>query len=367
MATENLDIKINVDDNNAQARLSKLNKQVDGLNTAFGAMRTALAGLAFGAAIANANRFADAISDLSDATEISIQNILGFTAAVQANGGTSEGAQKGIAKLVAQIDDAANAAGSGREAFKDVGVSLDDLRTKTSSQIFEQAIKGLSGITDVATRARLATQLLGKEAKNINFKNVSDEFNAASASSVKYAGAIKAGADAQQSLETNMKNLTVALLQVIEPMNKLVAGLNVSVDAFASIIKVIGYAAGAYFIFAKALPAVTAAMNVLVPAIKAAGGMFAWFAAQAMRMVANFGQIFTNLGKMVTALFGAGTASVSLAAGLAAALRVGLRFLGVVGVVMAVVEAVNFLIRAVTGFDVLDSVIKKFGDMYDAA
>jgi lambda family phage tail tape measure protein len=351
----------------AQATLAKLNKQVDGVSTAFGALKTALAGVAFGAMIANANRFADSISDLSDATEISIQNILGFTAAVAANGGTVEGAQKGLAKLVSQIDEAANSAGSGREAFKDVGIGLDDLRTKTSSEIFDQAIKGLSGITDVATRARLATQLLGKEAKMINFKNVSDDFSSASASSVKYASAIKAGADAQQALETNMKNLTVALLQVIEPLNKLVGSINISTEAFASVIKVIGYVAGAYLIFGKGLAAVKGTMDILLPALRAAGGAFAFLGMQGLLMAGNFKQIFTNLAKMVGALFGAGTASVSLAAALAAALRVGLRFLGVVGIVMAVVEAVNFLIRAITGFDVLDAAIKKFGELYDAA
>jgi lambda family phage tail tape measure protein len=351
----------------AQATLAKLNKQVDGVSAAFGSLKTALAGIAFGAMIANANRFADSISDLSDATEISIQNILGFTAAVAANGGTVEGAQKGLAKLVAEIDDAANVAGAGREAFKDVGVSLDDLRTKTSSQIFDQAIKGLAGISDVATRARLATQLLGKEAKMINFKSVSDDFNAASASSAKYASAIKSGADAQQSMETNMKNMSVALLQVVEPLNKLIAGLNVSVDTFASVFKVIGYAAGAFLIFGKGLGVVKGTLDVLLPALRGVGGVFAWFGAQIMLMVGNFGQIFTNLAKMVGALFGAGTASVSLAAALGAALRVGLRFLGLVGVVMAVVEAVNFLIKAVTGFDVLDAAITKFGELYDAA
>jgi len=351
----------------AQATLAKLNKQVDGVSAAFGSLKTALAGIAFGAMIANANRFADSIADLSDATEISIQNILGFTAAVAANGGTIEGAQKGIAKLVSSIDDAANAAGSGREAFSDVGIGLDDLRTKTSSEIFDQAIKGLAGITDVATRARIATQLLGKEAKLINFKNVSSDFNSASASSVKYASAIKAGADAQQALETNMKNLTVALLQVIEPLNKLVGSINVSSEAFASIIKVIGYVAGAYLIFGKGLAVVKGTMDILLPALRAAGGAFAFLGAQALLMAGNFGQIFTNLAKMVGALFGAGTASVSLAAALAAALRLALRFAGVVGIVMAVVEAVNFLIRAITGVDILDKTIKKFGELYDAA
>jgi len=209
--------------------------------------------------------------------------------------------------------------------------------------------------------------LLGKEAKTIDFKKVAEDFNAATASSEKYSSAIKAGAAAQGSLDSNMRNLTIALVQVIEPLNKIVASINISSDAFASIIKIIGYAAGAYFIFGKGLGAVKGTMDILLPALRAAGGAFAFLGAQALLIKGNFLQIFTNLGKMVGALFGAGTASVSLAAALAAALRVGLRFLGVVGIVMAVVEAVNFLIDAITGFNVLDAAIDKFGQLYNAA
>lgn len=363
------DLTYTMDINGAPA-LSTLNKvetQVAKLKTSFNALGTALGAIAFGSMIANANKFADSISDLSDATEISIQKVLGFSAAVQANGGTIEGAQKGMAKLVASIDDAANSAGTGREAFKDVGVSLTDLRTKTSSQIFDQAIKGLAGITDVATRARLATELLGKEAKLINFSNVAADFDTASAKAVKLASAYKAGADAQQSLETNLKNLTSALLQVIEPLNKIVATINISVDAFASLIKILGYAAAAYLFLGKGLATVTSIMNLIVPAIRAAGGAFAWFSGMLVSIGKNFIQIFVNLGRMVGLISGGTSATVSLAAAFAALLRVGLRLSGVVAVIMSVVEAVNYLIKSITGLDILDTTIKKFGELYDAA
>ena len=363
------DLTYTMDINGAPAltTLNKVETQVAKLKTSFNALGAALGAIAFGSMIASANKFADSISDLSDATEISIQKVLGFSAAIQANGGTSEGAQKGIAKLVSSIDDAANSAGSGREAFKQVGVSLDDLRTKTSSQIFDQAIKGLAGITDVATRARLATELLGKEAKLVNFKNVAADFDEASAKALKLASAYKAGADAQQSLETNLKNLTSALLQVIEPLNKIVASINISVDAFTTLIKIIGYAAGAYLLLTKGLGSVTAFMNMLVPALRAAGGAFAFLGAILLQALGNFKQIFVNLGRMVGLLSGGSTAAVSFAAAIAAALRMLIRLGSVVGVVMAVVEAVNYLIKAITGIDVIDIAIDKFVKLYDAA
>ena len=239
------DLTYTMDINGAPAltTLNKVETQIARLKTSFNALGAALGSIAFGSMISSAIKFADSISDLSDATEISIQKVLGFSAAVQANGGTVEGAQKGIAKLVASIDDAANSAGSGREAFKQVGVSLTDLRTKTSSQIFEQAIKGLAGITDVATRARLATELLGKEAKLVNFKNVAADFDEASEKAARYSSAIKSGADANDNIAASIKTLQLELLKAIKPITDFINNIKVSTDAVGRFFDIIAEAA----------------------------------------------------------------------------------------------------------------------------
>lgn len=227
------DLTYTMDINGAPAltTLNKVESQISKLKGSFNALGTALGSIAFGAMISSTIKFADSIADLSDATEISIQKVLGFSAAVQANGGTAEGAQKAMAKLVASIDEAANTAGSGRDAFNQVGVSLTDLRTKSSSQIFEQAIKGLAGITDVATRARVATELLGKEAKLINFKNVAADFDEASAKAARYSSAIKSGADANDNIAAAIRTLQLELLKAIQPITDFINSVKVSTDA----------------------------------------------------------------------------------------------------------------------------------------
>jgi len=239
------DLTYTMDINGAPAltTLNKVESQISKLKGSFSALGTALGSIAFGAMISSTIKFADSISDLSDATEISIQKVLGFSAAVQANGGTAEGAQKGMAKLVASIDEAANTAGSGRDAFNQVGVSLSDLRTKTSSQIFEQAIKGLAGITDVATRARVATELLGKEAKLINFKNVAADFDEASAKAARYSSAIKSGADANDNIAAAIRTLQLELLKAIQPITDFINSVKVSTDTLSRFFDIMAEAA----------------------------------------------------------------------------------------------------------------------------
>lgn len=350
----------------AQATLAKLNKQVDGVSNAFSALKTALAGIAFGSLIANANKFADSISDMSDATEIAISTIMGFNKALMENGGDAEAATNSIGKFAQAIGDAIGGSDSAQKAFSDVGVSLKDIQTLSNEDLLKKTVAGLGQMESSAKRITTQVALFGKSARSVNFAGVGEGMGPAAQASEKYTQAIQSGAAAQQALEINMKNMTTGLLQVIQPLNDIVAGINISVDAFASLFKVLGYAAGAFLIFGKGLGTVKAGMDILLPALRSVGGVFAWFSAQVMLMVGNFGQIFTNLARMVAAFGGAGTASVSLAAALAAALRVGLRFLGLVGVVMAVVEAVNFLIKAITGFDVIDWVIDKFKELYEA-
>ena len=225
-----LDYTVGVNTLQAEANLTRLQKSVGTLNDTFGKFRDVIATVAFSAVIHNALDLADTLYDLADATEMSTNKILGFGSAVALNGGTVAGAQKGMARLVASIDDAANSAGASREAFKDVGVSLTDLRTKSSSQIFDQAIKGLAGIDDVATRARLATQLLGREARNVNFKNVQEDFVTASEKALRYNDAIKSGAIASDNIASAIKTMQLEVVRAIQPITDFINNIKVSTD-----------------------------------------------------------------------------------------------------------------------------------------
>ena len=75
---ENLDINIRANTTQAIQNLDKLQSKLDKLNTAFGKLKAAAAGIALGGFVAQAFQFADAIQDLSDATNISTNAILDF-------------------------------------------------------------------------------------------------------------------------------------------------------------------------------------------------------------------------------------------------------------------------------------------------
>jgi hypothetical protein len=210
----------------AERNLAKLQQTVGSVNDTFIRLKSTLATISLGAIISQTIGMADAVSDLSDATEISIENILGFSRAVALNGGTVEGAQKGIAKLVASIDEAAEKFGSGREAFNEVGVSLDDLRRLGSQDIFKKAVEGLGKIEDVSKRNRVAVELFGKEFRAVNSAATASAFGPAAADSLKFASATKSAADASDKLASTIDTFRQQLLVAIKPINDLINSLD---------------------------------------------------------------------------------------------------------------------------------------------
>jgi hypothetical protein len=82
-----LNYTVGVDTTSAQRNLEVLKNKIGDVNNSFGALKTAVAGISFGLAFQNLLQYADGIDDLNKATGIATANIIGFSKAVQLNGG----------------------------------------------------------------------------------------------------------------------------------------------------------------------------------------------------------------------------------------------------------------------------------------
>ena len=235
MADLTYDVQVNT--SQAERNLSNLQKSVGGINTAFLRFKQTIATISLGAVITQALQYADAISDLSDASGIAVGNILGFSAAVQANGGSAEGAQKAILKLVNAIGDAADGSEETQKQFKAVGVSLNDLRTLSEQEILQKTIEGLDKITDNGRRSIAVTALLGKEFRNVAAGGLAKAYADATAQSVKYSDAITKGAAAQQNIDKTLTDFKTGLLEAIKPLSELVSKVNIGVENFQKFVQ----------------------------------------------------------------------------------------------------------------------------------
>jgi lambda family phage tail tape measure protein len=355
-------------DDKISPALAKIQQQTNKTAEAFGKFKSALAGLAIGAAIKSALSYADAISDISDATGIAIENVLGFSKAVSAAGGNSEKAQAALVKFNLTLAEAASGGLAAQDAFGQIGVSLNDLRTLSEQDLLKKVLDGLNGIDDLSKRAKLSTEIFGKTLKGVNLKGLTDQYSAASAASIKYAEDIRKAAELQDKLDAAFSTLKLSILKAIEPLVTFLNNLDpAKVDKFINAVVQLGGAA-------VAIVGLTKALEGLAKVLGYVGGAVALGLAG-----------FTSLGKTAAILtwqFGKATAAFAAASGVVAKLgqvwitvstlftkRLGFLIAGIAQVaagfaaVGLAVVGINELIKLAFDVDPIDSMATKLENL----
>ena len=246
-------VKIDVESRSAETNLKRLSDQVEDLNKKFDGFRDKIRQISLTALIGQAVAFADSVKDLSDATELSIGSVVGFSRAFQESGGSIEGAQKSLLKLSASIGEAKDAANESRKAFYEIGINLSDLRNLSQEDILRKTIQGLAGVEDVNKRIILQRQLLGKEGGIVSAAGLAQGFQPAANESQKFGGAINAASDAMGKLEYAVNQFKLQVLDAIKPITEFIASLNPrTIEAFVKSIVDIGQALVILFVAVKA-------------------------------------------------------------------------------------------------------------------
>jgi len=295
---DNIDVNVNVNTSQANRNLDNLNNRIGTLNRSFSALKTALGGIAFGGLIANNLRFAASMVDVSNSTDIALKAVVGFSRAVQDNGGSLEDAQNALQKFNVSIGEAAQGSASAQEAFRKVGVSINDLRTLSQEDLLRKTIEGLNQISDASLRAKLQTELLGKAFRGVDLKGLANDYDDAIRNSAKYVASIKTADQTQQKLEKSITDLRLVLLGVIEPLASLANKIDVTSESFArfinaakNIITVLFAIFGIFVPLVRVFTAVRAGMSAVTIATTTLSKEFS-------RFFGNIKGWFTNFSKV---------------------------------------------------------------------
>lgn len=238
MAAENISLNIT---GNALQQLQKIEAQVGKVAGTFGKLKAAIGGIAIGTLITNAVRMAEAFDDISKATDVAISSVIGFGQAVQANGGSIEGANNAILKLSQTIGEAKDGSKTAITAFNEIGISLNDLATLSQQEILQKTINGLGQITDKSKQARLSVELLGKGIKGVDLTGTAQDFAGAVKNAEKYADSNKSAADAAQNLQNIQAKLTQELLLTLQPISDLIKRIDAGSESFMKMVNAIKY------------------------------------------------------------------------------------------------------------------------------
>jgi lambda family phage tail tape measure protein len=170
---------------------------------------------AFTAMTFKALQFADSIADVAKANDVAISTVLQLSSALQQNGGNAESASKIFAAFTSFVDKAASGSFDAQKAFKDVNVSLKDLGTLSSEDLFAAVLKGLREIPDQLTRQARAYEILGKGIKGVDIAGLADDMGKVSSVTEKQTKAIEDAAKAWDLLEKRTRDTTLAFTAFI--------------------------------------------------------------------------------------------------------------------------------------------------------
>ena len=222
-----------------ETSFNRLQRTVGDVATRLNGLRSVLVGVAFGALATSALQMADAISDLSKASGISVERILQLGNALQQSGGEAQNATVFITEFLRSIDGAAQGSAKAQSAFAKVGVTLNDLRTLTEPQLFDKAIAGLKRLGTGAEATAVGFELFGKSFRSVSGPDLAANINSITQDLRNQRDAIEAGARAQGELEKMIMKVKIAFLEAFRPALNLIGAVDGDTKTLANTMKVV--------------------------------------------------------------------------------------------------------------------------------
>lgn len=304
---------------NIAGRFSGISSAAEGLNRVFsGGLRsgiasvgTQLAGLAnpvtvavaaftaFGTAAAAVVRglaaLDERIEQLSNAAlrlGTDFQTIQILDEAAKRGGISIDALAAGIQKLSVNIDEARSGTGKAAEAFRELGISQEELANLDPAELAQRTSQALQGIVDPARRAALATETLGKAGLTLL-----PGFNAIAESEEslrRFSAAIsEIDRDRISSLGSSFDNVKISLSTLgrsaLLPFAGIVEGVaNLFADIVGSVTRV---AQAIGFVLTPVLDSIGNAFNLLSSGLATVNGAFDWLVGNTPDATAEVGKL----------------------------------------------------------------------------
>lgn len=365
--------------------LKKLQKDVQGVTDRFAGFGRALGSAAVVAFFAKIGMAADKMKDLSDATGLTVAQIDGLGRSLRESGNSVDNVDKIVLKFARTLEElGSDTSGKLVSEFEKIGISVEQLKTLSDQDLFRETIRGLAELQEKQGKfaAQAAGfQLIGKSALGTDFEKLNATYDQNVIKGQRVQETNQKIADIMDNLALIFQGFVDEVTRVAGPflnfflnMTGGAENLGKAIGALTGVVIAFG---GAWLIFAKILPAITTGMNGLQTVMMGQNKTITGLSRNWTQFLGNLERVRTGQGKLTTAAGASATGFTklmqrvfSLSGAFAALLRIAARFAGIAGIIYGVYEAMNWLVKLITGSSIpeilagwgraIDDVIKKF-------
>ena len=313
MATTKATIDVSV---NGLSSLDKLSNSVDGIHKRFASLKGAILSAGFAAFSKSALQMADELQDLSNASGIATARLIEFKKALVPSGGEESGMSNAINQFVRSVDEAAQGSLKAQDSFRQLGISLNDLRSLSEQELLVKTLDSIAAIEDPSRRAALMMDKFGKSFKTVDAAELAQRLRDGAGSGDKYAQSIKRAAELNDQLATAVGTVKLAFLEAFSPIiarmvefNEAVMSNKESMNTLIAVMKAIGVAIAVAFAF-TAFGAFVRMIGTIGRGVGALAGLFTESGAAIAR-------VFGAQSTVMKILRGVGGAIAAIAAGVA--------------------------------------------------
>ena len=172
---------------------------------------------AMAAAGVSALSFAGELNDVAKANDTTVESVLKLQKALETNGGEAEDAGKIYASFTKYVDEAAKGSMDAQKRFASMGITLKDISTLGTQDLFNKAIVGSANTADTITRNANAYAVFGKAVKGVDIKGLAEDLHTANPMLKEQGENIAKAAQAWDELKKNTLETQTTIAGAIGP------------------------------------------------------------------------------------------------------------------------------------------------------
>ena len=212
-------------------------EQVDKLSEGVKRLGEVILGVGILEFIKGALEMSNQMADLGDATGLTAGYVKAFTESVVGAGGESEKAASMLRKFSQTFEEVKNGSSKAENAFKAVGISIQDLHTLTDKELLGKTMAQLAAMPPSLTRTAEAVAIFGKGITTLDPTKFQEIMSTKDPEALQKA--LEGTSETMQVLRGDFEKLQTAALEVFTPLIKSFGDMKLSAEGARQIIEVL--------------------------------------------------------------------------------------------------------------------------------